>query len=481
MESLLSGESLEDVLPRGALTQVHEFLGQLDRREFIQMLSHSKPNLRILEIGTGNGVSLHRDILAELTRPDGEVLCAKYTLTAPGYVVATTQEKIFPNMEFASLDISEDPFEQGFEEGGYDLIIAVNALHGCKNIQESLVNLRKLLRFDGRLLLQELCPSSRWLQYVLGALPTWWSGPADVEAPYLGQEEWKSKLAAAAFGDIEAMALDSEEPHQVTTTMVVKQVRETPMKKVTVLLEEEGPAVTHILSELEKEGYQVTRCRLEDEPPAGQDVISLLDVEQPFFHELDEPRFLAFKAFLLGLQDRDAGMLWATHLIDIGCRDPRYAQVLGLARTIRTEQLADLGTCQIDSFDNPKSIGRFLQVLAKFQTRQGDDELNPDFEWAIFNGQVQVARFHPFILADELLVSEESNEMATLNVRTPGRVNSLHYARHERKNPEKDEVEVEVYSAGLNFRVSQPNQPHQSECHVADRRRVGYSGRTGHC
>jgi hypothetical protein len=71
--------------------------------------------------------------------------------------------------------------------------------------------------------------------------------------------------------------------------------------------------------------------------------------------------------------------------------------------------------------------------------------------------------------------------MATLNVRTPGRVNSLHYARHERKDLQKDEVEVEVYSAGLNFRVSQPKRFSQSECHITDRRRLGYSGRTGHC
>jgi acyl transferase domain-containing protein len=457
MESLLSGESLANVLPEGALTNVYEFVAQLDRSEFIQSLSHSKPSLRILEIGTGKGVSLHRDILDKLTRPDGEILCSKYTLTAPGYVVAKTQEKLFPNMEFASLDISQDPFEQGFEEVGYDLIIAVNALHETKNVQESLTNLKKLLRPDGRLLLQELCPSSKWVNYVLGLLPTWWSGAADgrTEEPYFSKGEWESKLAAAGFGNIEAVNLDAEEPHQLTATMVVRQVSETPMKNITALFEEEGPAVTQILSQLKNGGYQVSRCKLADIPPAGQDVISLLDVEQPFFDDIDEAHFLSFKAFLLSLQDRDAGMLWVTHLIDIGCRDPRYAQVLGLSRTIRTEQLADLATCQIDSFDNLKSINQVLQVLAKFQTRQGDEELNPDFEWAIFNGRVQVARFHPFILTDELLVSEESNEVVTLNVRTPGRINSLHYARHARKDLENDEVEVQVYSAGLNFRVSQ--------------------------
>ncbi|EFQ96996.1 fatty acid synthase S-acetyltransferase [Nannizzia gypsea CBS 118893] len=454
MDSFLSGENFGNDFPGGKLIPIYDFIGQVDRKEFIRHLSHSKPNLRILEIGTGKGVSLHRHILDELTRPDGEILCSKYTLTNPGYVVETTQEKLFPNMEFASLDINKDPFDQGFEEVGYDLIIAVNALHETENIIASLANIKKLLRPDGRLFLQELCPSSNWVNYVLGLLPTWWSNAADkpAEALILGKEGWQSKLKAAEFGNIEAVTLDAEEPHQVTVTMVVRQPCAMPTKKITALVEGEGPAVIRILDQLNNQGYQVTRCKLNDIPPAGQDVISLLDAETPFFHGIDEAHFLSFKAFLLCLQDRDAGMLWVTHLIDIGCNDPRYAQILGLSRTIRTEQLADLAICQVDSFESNTSINQLLQVLAKFQARKGDEELNPDFEWAIFNERVQVARFHPFVLADELLVAEGANEKATLNVRTPGRVNSLHYERHARKELESDEVEVQVYTAGLNFR-----------------------------
>ncbi|KJF61407.1 polyketide synthase [Coccidioides immitis RS] len=419
MDSLLSGKDLEDILPGRTLSNVYKYLGQLERKD---------PNLRILEIGTGSGVSLHREIVEDLTRTDGEILCAKYMLTTPGYLATETQEKLFPNMDFASLDICQDPIEQGFEEMEYDLVLAI--------------------------ILAELCPSSRWVDYVLGALPTWWSGTegGPIKPPYLSKEELELVLAAVGFGKPEAVVLDAEAPHQVTTSFVARPIRETPIKKATVLVDEERSAVTHILNQLEKDGYEVIKCRLGDIPPAGQDMISLLDIEQPFFHDIDEARFLSFKTLLLGLQEHGSGMLWATHLIDIGCRDPRYAQVLGLARTIRTERLADLAICQVDAFDNPKSIDRLLQVLAKFQSRQGDEELNPDFEWAIFNNRVQVARFHPFALTDELLVSDRPNEMATLNVRSPGRVNSLYYERHERKDLENDEVEVQVYSAGLNFR-----------------------------
>ncbi|KAJ9206236.1 hypothetical protein DTO021D3_4917 [Paecilomyces variotii] len=453
IDALLAGEPLEGVLQEGDLARVYGFLGQLERGEFIRALGHSKPNLRILEIGTGKGVSLHGEIIAELTHANGDVLCSNYTLTAPGYVVSESQEKLFPNMVFASLDISRDPFDQGFEEVGFDLIVASNVLYETKNVQESLVNVKKLLSPEGRLLLQELCPSSKWVNYVLGLLPTTWGATDErTDIPYLRQSEWETKLIAAGFGSVQAVTADGEEPHQVTTTMIVRNFLEKPSNKITVLFEQEGPAVIQVLRELEKQGYEVSKCQLGDEAPVGQDVISLLDIEKPFFHDMDEDRFLSFKTFLLSLQGRDAGMLWATHLVDIGCHDPRYAQVLGFARTVRTEQLADLATCQVDSFENPKFVEYLIQVLGKFQTRQGDEELNPDFEWAISNERIQVARFHPFVLTDDLLVPEESNEMATLNVRTPGRVNSLHYQRHARQDLDKDEVEVEVYSAGLNFR-----------------------------
>ncbi|KAG6011444.1 Type I Iterative PKS [Claviceps lovelessii] len=455
MDSLLSGTSLEDILPEGTLTRVYEYFGRLQQKGFIQALCHSKPNLRILEIGSRTGVSLHRDILDELTRSDGEVLCASYTLTTPGYLPVEAQEKLFPRMDFATLDINQDPLEQGFDETGYDLIIAVNALHENKNVEEGLANVKKLLRPNGKLLLQELCPSSGWVDYVLGVLPSWFSSSAEGEPakpPRFSKEQWESKLAATGFDTAQCAVLDAETPHNIMVTIVASLACEAAVKKVAVLVERQGPIAANVLRRLENSGYEVTKCRLGDVPPAGLDVLSLLDIDGPFFHDMTEQRFLEFKAFILGLQDNGHGMLWATHLVDIGCRDPRYAQAVGLARTIRTEQMTTMATCQVEDFTNAQSIDRLLQVLANFLTRQDDDEMHPDLEWAIFGDRVQVPRFHPFVLSDELLVPEGSNDMVTLNVGTRGRINTLHFARHERKELDNDEVEVEVYSAGLNPR-----------------------------
>ena len=456
MDYLLSGQSPEPILPEEIQKHLYGFIGQLDRSQFIRDLSHSKPNLRILEIGTGKG-SVYREILNDLRRRGGEILCSKYTLTSQGYVSAKDHEQLFPHMEYLNLELSQDPFEQGFEGCQYDLIIAVNAFHQTKNVQSTLSNVKKLLHPGGRLLLQELCPSARWVTYVLGVLPSWWWGTGDgrTQGSYFGKEEWKSQLTAAGFGGIEDLTPSAEEHHHLTAALVVRHASfvKTPMKKITALCNEQGAVVTRVLRHLEKEGYQVTMCNLDDTPPAGQDIISLLDAEKPFFDNVntDESQYSSFKTFIHSL--RDEGILWVTHLTEIGCRDPRYAQVLGFSRSIRSEQLADLAICQVDNFDEPKSIDKVVQVLARFQLREGDEILNPDFEWAIFNDRIQLPRFHPFILTDELLVSEP-NEKSTLDVRTPGRVNTLHWARHSRDNLKADEVEVQVHSAGLNFRVS---------------------------
>lgn len=169
------------------------------------------------------------------------------------------------------------------------------------------------------------------------------------------------------------MVLDAEAPYQLTATILTRPVAEALVRRVTVLMEKEGPLVQRILDQLEKDDYETAKCGPADEPQAGQDVLPLLDIEKPFFHGIDEATFKAFKPFLLGLQEKGAGMPWATHLGEIGCKDPRYAQVLGFARAVRTEQLAELATCQVYHFDSPESTNRLLQVLAKFQSRSRDD------------------------------------------------------------------------------------------------------------
>lgn len=448
---LISGQPLTDVLSDEMLTTLYQFINESDISKFIQYLSHSKPNLQILELGTGRG-SLVTGILRSLTRSDGQVLCSKYTFTSTGFISGKDQPKPFPNMEYSTLDISKDLEEQDFEGRQYDLVIASNAVHVTKNIRESLKNIRRLLYPGGRLLLQELCPSSKWINYILGVLPNWWHGSADgrPNEPYIDVKRWESELLLAGFGNVEGPVLDSDEPHQLTALMVAKPSQSThiPPKRVTALYEEESGA-RQIIDQFVKAGYEITKCKIGESPPPGQDVISLLDLSGPYLEGMDSVRYDLFKKVLHGLGD--VGILWITPLCQIGCQDPRYAQVIGLARTMRSEMLIDFATCEVDNINS--EADKVVQVFTKFQGRDNDNALKPDFEFAIQGGNIQVGRLYPFALRDELLISEATDK-AILDVGTPGRLNTLHWVQQPREDIRSNEVEVEVHSAGLNFRVS---------------------------
>ncbi len=123
---------------------------------------------------------------------------------------------------------------------------------------------------------------------------------------------------------------------------------------------------------------KITKSPYGDVAPAGHDVLSLLDIEKSFFETFDEGRFQIFKNFLHNL--KDGGLFWLTHLSELGCRDSRYAQILGLASVIRSEMFAESATCEVDDFSNPASISNIILVFTSFHTREADEMMDPDNE-----------------------------------------------------------------------------------------------------
>jgi hypothetical protein len=93
-----------------------------------QLLAHSKPQLRVLEIGAGTGGATAKT-LEKLKSDFGERLYLKYTISdiSSGFFVQCKERfKEHEAIEYKVLDISKDPIGQGFNVGEYDLIIASN-------------------------------------------------------------------------------------------------------------------------------------------------------------------------------------------------------------------------------------------------------------------------------------------------------------------------------------------------------------------
>jgi malonyl CoA-acyl carrier protein transacylase len=120
---------LDMLLHDGILSAIYDWTNAIwNVAAFFQLLGHSQPQMRILEIGAGTG-GLTAKILAHLQSQYGERLYLQYVFTdiSPGFFVAAQERfKDFDGIEYKVLDISKDPVGQGFRLGEYDLIIASN-------------------------------------------------------------------------------------------------------------------------------------------------------------------------------------------------------------------------------------------------------------------------------------------------------------------------------------------------------------------
>ncbi|PSN69566.1 polyketide synthase [Corynespora cassiicola Philippines] len=462
---LLSGETeaLDIFLAGNTLADMYVSMEMCDRSDFIRHLGHTNPNLRVLEIGAGTGAS-SASILKDLTLSGStpQALYNKYTFTdiSSGFFVSAKELlKDHHNIEYRMLDISKDPAEQGFDATEYDLVIATNVLHATESLGDTLKNVRKLLAPEGRLLLHELFSTSKWPNVVFGTLPGWWNGVSDRRAdePYVSPDRWRSELIDAGFAGLDAIVLDGEEPHQLNAMMVARPQASNDAERklaVTLLCDDRSGSgnADKISRKLQSRGYAVHRCQLGDKLPSSQDVISTLDFDRgcPFFEDIDQTRYEAFQ-HLVG-QLGDSGMLWVIPPSQIRCVDPRYAQVIGVLRTMRTEMLLDVGTCEVD--DISSSIDRVVQVFEKFQLRKGDASLNPEFEYAIVDQTINVPRIYPLLLKNELVSDMQPPEdHMHLDMVTPGRLTSFQWTPIESKPLSGEDVEIQVYAAGLNFRV----------------------------
>lgn len=223
---------------------------------------------------------------------------------------------------------------------------------------------------------------------------------------------------------------------------------------------------------LQERGYAVRFVGLGDVPE--NDVLSILDIESAgaaFFDEIHESKFEAFKALAARLSKRQHGMLWLTRPCQIRCVEPHFAQIIGLARTLRNETGLELATMELDLVNYPREQRRKAEeavyaVWERFQKRTSEgEEFDPDYEYAFDEGLVKIPRFEWISVAEELAtapqdlepIQKEATKMLEIGKR--GSLKSLRWVDKPQTSPLiGEEVRVDVQAVGMNFKVSHPEE-----------------------
>ena len=212
--------------------------------------------LRILEIGGGGGF-LTRQVVAALAGRQVEYVFTDISRAFVDRAREWTVAEGLGGLQFGILDITRDPASQGWHEP-FDVVLALDAVHATKDIEASVVNLRRALKPGGVLYLVETLPPARWNAMAWGLARDWWSFDDWVRtsSPLLSTDQWLEVLRTAGFDAVGAhsspssradcalyFAQAAQRPPSPLTTSV-------PSRNLRPVQEPPSPLTTEVVSQL---------------------------------------------------------------------------------------------------------------------------------------------------------------------------------------------------------------------------------------
>lgn len=343
----------------------HPYMNSLGR--LVGQLVHRYPHMDILEIGSGTGGAT-KYVLREI-----ETTFKSYSYTDISGGFFENAQKVFKKqaakMKFKTLNIEQDPTTQGFEAHSYDLIIASLVLHATEKLEETLRNVRRLLKPGGYLVILEITNNGQArLGYIFGTLPGWWLGKDDgrILTPCVTASEWGSALSNTGFNGIETITPDLDNfpyPISVIAAQAVddrigflRNPLSTPtydasIENLTILggatsisLQLIGKVIGQ-LRPFAKNIYRIDGLSdsLASELPSNGTVISFLDLDARVFKPLTTTSIEALKT----LFQNSKNVMWVTR--NARTDDPIANTTYGFGRTLLLElphlrlQYLDLG------------------------------------------------------------------------------------------------------------------------------------------
>lgn len=471
-------------------------------QQILQQLPRTQ-QLRILELGAGTGGTTTWLLSALSTLPADQ---AVYVFADPSEAALQRAQQKYQQYSFVryqSIDSEQDLLQQGFEEHGYDLIVATNAFSRSIDRQTTLRSALQLLASEGLLaLLEETNAISPAQLLITGLLK---SSPLPVLTP----EEWISTLrtagcseaanmgSAAGAGYVSLFLARGPEVVQ-TEAQANTAVNESTRKwllfadtnglatalaeKITVqgdiaLLVEKGESYQRVADHRfivrpgSIEDTQQLLETLKTEELLGEQVVYLWGTER-FDEEhatVDALRsrvvteswgVVALVQCLVKGEYHPVPRLW---IVTAGAQAPEItearvieqAPLYGLSRVIHHEHpelqctLIDIGA-QAQAMPLTAYTSEVLEALyQEMRAREGESEVLLRSHARYVN---RVHRVEPGISLPASEITASQDLAFRLQIMAPGALDKLVFQTIPRLKPGTGEVEIAVEAAGVNFK-----------------------------
>ncbi|KAK6530124.1 hypothetical protein TWF694_003493 [Orbilia ellipsospora] len=468
--SFLSAQGLRDYISQDPLSTKTYRTGKdlntalIRLTQYMELYAHKYPQAKILELGAGLGT-------ASVAIFDGLAIGGSTNLSVKSYDYTDTSSDFFPDaqqkfqrfsnqIQYRELNIENEPSGQGFSSQSYDLIIAYNYLHTTTNIQQSIQNVRELLKPAGKLLIVETeNPSYMGYGYSQG-FPT--LSPSSWEELLLEHDNFSSVVPLTRQSEIS----ETQIRHFMiaSTTNNIEETQFTLNTDVVVLPLTSGDAFSQLWLQGLKDGLQsltsksVSIGQIEHISLMSKTCI-ILENSEAFLSCMSPDTFNKLKAVVLEA-DR---IIWISQDIK---NDPASAMHVGFLRTLRMEDPdKQFISLRIQHDWNDDAILAISTIFRHFPANVSQS--SGEFEYFSKGGQLRIPRLTSNLRAGRELQKMEGRQLAELKsfsfsgsyirleAAIPELLDSLVFRECEpdfEHNHLDGMVDIQPHAFGLNFR-----------------------------
>ncbi|KAK3687885.1 hypothetical protein B0T22DRAFT_439466 [Podospora appendiculata] len=443
-------------------------------QRYVNTLAYKNPDLKILEIGAGTGGTTAPILKALSRHGEDEAGAASFFERA--------KEEFRDHgdrMSFKVLDIEQDPVEQGFAAGEYDLIVAANVLHATASLDLTLRNARKLLKPNGKIMLFEVCnPDAIRSALAFGLLPGWWQSiePNRRWGPLIYESDWDEVLRRNDFTGNEICLRDWEDARNHMTTIMVSSATNPdhlkpskPVPETIIIADDNSPFQRAVADETRKRLVELGALDLSVsicDPRTACEIsvdhklcIFLPELDRPFLAHMTTEEYACLQHVVAS-----NNVLWVTHSSPQNADNLESELVVGFARALRSENtLLRFTTVAIES---PEVVANTAAKVIQATTlnNHGPDGLSVEDEFMEKDGLIcinrvveanylndDIARHHATQRAEPHALS--TDRPVKLTIASPGLLDTLQFVDDTEVDLplQDDQVEVEVKATGMNF------------------------------